>query len=111
VILYTINAEPAEALGIDGRLAKAWQTWQLAHTIQQVLARRRKTRVMNSRYLAFGEAEHAFSNDVERYLAFGEAEHAFSNDVELNLGCPTSDGGRTGAQKAELPGAVLHRPG
>jgi hypothetical protein len=94
VILYTINAEPAEALGIDGRLAKAWQTWQLAHTIQQVLARRRKTRVMNS-----------------RYLAFGEAEHAFSNDVELNLGCPTSDGGRTGAQKAELPGAVLHRPG
>jgi hypothetical protein len=94
VILYTINAEPAEALGIDGRLAKAWQTWHLAHTIQQVLARRRKTRVMNS-----------------RYLAFGEAEHAFSNDVELNLGCPTSDGGRTGAQKAELPGAVLHRPG
>ena len=45
------------------------------------------------------------------YLAFGEAEHAFANDVELNLGCPTSDGSRTRAQKAELPGTVLHRPG
>src|ERR1044071_5752938 len=42
-----------------------------------------------------------------QHLAFGEAEHAFANDVELNLGRPTSDGGRTGAQKAELPGAVL----
>src|SRR5438067_1018818 len=44
-------------------------------------------------------------------LAFGEAEHAFAYDIELNLGCPTSDGGRTGAQKAELPGTLLHCPG
>ena len=48
---------------------------------------------------------------VDSGLAFGETKHAFANDVELNLGRPTSNGGRTGAQKAELPGAVLYRPG
>jgi PAS domain S-box-containing protein len=39
---YTINAEQAEALGIDAWLTKPWQTRDLAHTIQHVLAQRRR---------------------------------------------------------------------
>ena len=39
---YTINAEQAEALGIDAWLTKPWQTRDLAHTIQHVLARQRR---------------------------------------------------------------------
>jgi CheY-like chemotaxis protein len=37
---YTINAEHAEALGVNAWLAKPWQTRGLAHTIQHVLAQR-----------------------------------------------------------------------
>jgi PAS domain S-box-containing protein len=39
---YTINAEQAEALGIDAWLTKPWQTRDLAHTIRHVLAQRRR---------------------------------------------------------------------